>query len=68
MVEIRLQRKCTFRSARIVSGFTIKDVSATLNISPRVLSRFERNTDEMPLDLAIKLLEIYKIPLSSLQF
>jgi len=58
----------SIRAARVNSGYSVDDVSKRLNISKTILRRFEKNSGDMPITLAVYLHVLYKIPLDSIYF
>lgn len=68
MVDVWPLTKVSLRTARLIRGLTIKEAAALANISTRRLSRYEMNVCDTPLEDAIKLLDVYNIPFSALDF
>lgn len=60
--------KISLRSARLLRGLTIEEVSLLINISERRLSKYERNNGCTPLEIAIVLMNLYAIPVSALDY
>jgi len=51
------------KEARIKSGCSQKQISTMINISERTLSRYESEPGKAPIDVAVRLLSIYNVPL-----
>lgn len=60
--------KISLRSARLLRGLTIKEVSLLINISQRRLSKYERDNGCAPLEVAIILMNLYGIPMTALDY
>lgn len=59
-------QKITLRAARRINELTIKSVAYEVGITPKQLSKYERNPEGTPIDVAIKLTHLYGIPFQSL--
>jgi DNA-binding XRE family transcriptional regulator len=58
----------SLRSARVSSGYTVEEAAKCINISPKKLCGYERDAAEMPLSTAIKILELYRLPIDIIYF
>ena len=56
------------RSVRISRGYTIQQLSLYTGVPKIKLALYESNPSIMPLDIALKLVELYKVPFSSICF
>lgn len=52
----------TLRAARINRGLTLKAVAGMTGKHAETISKYEIDSTEIPRDLSLKLLDIYKIP------
>lgn len=60
--------KITLESARVNSGLTQKQASDILGINVKTLSKYEKNSANIPFDLANNLCILYKIPIDNVFF
>lgn len=51
---------------RIKSGMTSKDVAAYLHVTPAAYSNYERGRRQVPVDVLIKLADLYQVSLDAL--
>lgn len=54
--------KITLRAARVNRGLTLKDVSDHVGRAPDTISKYENDASDVPHDLLISLLELYRAP------
>ncbi|OAB28448.1 hypothetical protein PMSD_22245 [Paenibacillus macquariensis subsp. defensor] len=54
--------------ARIDCGHTIQEAARHANISAETLSDYEKDANEMPLEVAKKLLELYQVSVDLISF
>lgn len=55
-------KKITLRDARMLNGYTLKDVANYANISINSLIRYERDSGNMPYETLAKILKLYQLP------
>jgi DNA-binding XRE family transcriptional regulator len=68
-VEYEKTRVCiTLRAARISSGYSAEEAAECVKISTETLDGYERDAGEMPLQMAIILLRMYRFPFSIIHF
>ncbi|MFB5761010.1 helix-turn-helix domain-containing protein [Paenibacillus medicaginis] len=68
MVRITLDQRLTFRNVRHMRGITLTHAAKHIGITPKSLSDYEKDVGTMPLDIALKLLDLYEFPRKSLVF
>ncbi|KZE79349.1 hypothetical protein AV654_17930 [Paenibacillus elgii] len=61
-------REISLRTARLLSGYTLKEAAAHAGISVSVLSEFEKKSWETTLNVAISLLELYQVSVDVVNF
>lgn len=49
----------TLRAARISCGYTVKEVAQVCGVSSSTISKYERNSGNLPLNLMLKLRKLY---------
>ncbi|MGR6762701.1 helix-turn-helix domain-containing protein [Paenibacillus sp. T2-29] len=54
--------KVTLRAARINRGFTTRDVGAITGKSHATIEKYEKDSTNIPRDLSVVLLQLYKVP------
>ena len=54
--------KVTLRAARINCGYNTKQVGEILGKSYATIERYERDSTNIPRDLSVDLLKLYKVP------
>lgn len=54
--------KVTLRAARINCGFTTKEVGAITGKSEATIQKYEKDSTNIPRDLSVVLLQLYKVP------
>lgn len=52
----------TLKTARILRGLKIKEVAAFTGKCIDTISKYERDSTEIPRDLSVKLLKLYNVP------
>ncbi|WP_212970666.1 helix-turn-helix domain-containing protein [Paenibacillus cineris] len=52
------------KRARLERGFTLKEVSSKIQVSEKTLARYETIPGRVPVDVTVKLMRIYCIPLT----
>lgn len=62
------ESKLNLRTVRCLRGLSLTDVAKRINISVNTLSKYERNPEETPLNVAVKLMKLYQCPFSLVQF
>ena len=56
------------RNIRVNRGYTIKQLSVRTGVPETKLRCYEEDPSMMPLDVAMKLVDVYKVPFSSICF
>ncbi len=51
----------TLRAARVNLGFTVKEVAKRVGKNPETISYYERNSTNIPRDLMVDLLNLYRV-------
>lgn len=62
-------KKITWKTARLIAGFSQKDVAKALQklgISEFMVGYYERKPDKMPMFMASALCHLYEIPISDI--
>ncbi|MFC8686284.1 helix-turn-helix domain-containing protein [Brevibacillus porteri] len=62
------ESKLNLRTIRCIRGLSLTDVANRINVSVNTLSKYERNPEETPLNVAVKLMKLYQCPFSLVQF
>ncbi|MBH0331442.1 hypothetical protein ABH14_16835 [Brevibacillus brevis] len=52
----------TLRAARVNRGLTLKDVSSVVGKCVDTISKYEVDSTDIPRDLMLKLLDLYRVP------
>lgn len=52
----------TFRAARVNRGLTVMEVASKLQKDAKTISRYERDSTDIPRDLSVKLCDLYQVP------
>ncbi len=60
--------RISLRSVRITLGYTRKDIADLLGLSVRQFATYERDASDMPVQVAYKLLGIYRAPFDLIHF
>ena len=60
--------RITLKAARVSAGLTMDDVCRALNVSKTTVLNWEKGYTLPPVDKAISLSELYKIPLENIIF
>lgn len=68
MTEWLNSSKITLRTARILSGYTLKEAAASAGISASVLGRYEKNPSNIYASMATKIVRIYGVTIDDLDF
>ena len=58
-----LPSKLTLKSVRINRGLTVKEVAKILNINCQIVLSYEKNSENIPVELLMKLSNIYQYPM-----
>lgn len=58
----------TLRAARVSAGYTVEEAAKKMNISIETLNEREKDAGDIPLDNAIALTELYRIPFDLVYF
>ncbi|QJC53041.1 hypothetical protein HGI30_16650 [Paenibacillus albicereus] len=64
----QLRAKMSLSTARILSGYTLEQVSTILDIEFSDLQRFEAAPSELSIETAARLLMLYGMPFSLVSF
>lgn len=59
--------KISLRTARILSGYTLKEVATSAGISTRALERYEQDASETPVNIFRHLLHLYGLTCKSVE-
>ncbi|PFG84204.1 helix-turn-helix transcriptional regulator [Lactococcus lactis] len=62
MTEI-LPSKLTLKSVRINRGLTVKEVAKIFNKNCQIVLSYEKNSENIPVELLMKLSNIYQYPM-----
>ena len=60
--------KLNLSTVRNLRGYTLTEVAKRINVSAKTLSKYERKPDEIPLNVAVKLIKLYRCDFSMVQF
>ena len=58
----------SLRAARITSGYTVEEAARHIKVSPETLCAFEQDAGDMPLSMAIEILNLYRVPVDVVYF
>ncbi len=58
----------TLRAARVNKGYTLRDVANLVNKSIDTISRYEKDSTDIPRDLMFNLLRIYNVDIDNIFF
>jgi DNA-binding XRE family transcriptional regulator len=60
--------RITLKAARVNAGLTMDDVCSVLNVSKTTICNWESGTSLPDADMALKLSNLYKLPLENINF
>lgn len=60
--------KITLRAARVNAGFNLIDAAHRFDINKDTLSKYERDSTNIPRSFFVKIEEVYKIPVDNIFF
>lgn len=60
--------KITLKAARINAGFTLKEASKYFGMHPETLSKYEKDSTNIPRSMILKIEELYNFPVKYIFF
>lgn len=58
--------KITLRACRVNAGLTLREASDFLNVHNQTLSKYERDSSNIPIGLLKNMSELYQIPIENI--